>query len=115
MPRWASRITLIVTEVRIERLNDISEADAIAEGVESIDTERFENFDWTVCPKCGGTRLHGALGTNLGFMEVDCAECDTHAKRYRHLWDHINGSGAWEANPWIVAVSFTVERRNIDA
>lgn len=114
MPRRYSRLTLAVTDVRVERLQDISEADALAEGVESIEAERFDEFDWSVCPRCGGTRLHGALGPNLGYMEVDCVECDTHKKRYQHLWDHINGPGAWDANPWVAAYSFTVERGNID-
>lgn len=114
MPRWASRLTLIVTGVKVERLQDISEKDAIAEGVESIEAERFEDFDWTVCPKCGGTRLHGALGPNLGYMEVDCVDCDTHRKRYQHLWNHINGPGSWDDNPWVVALTFTVHKQNID-
>ncbi len=108
MPRAASRITLEVTDVRVERLQEISEADAIAEGVESIDFEREER-DWSICPRCGGTRLHEALGPNGGVMfDVDCRECDTHVKRYRHLWDSLNtarGYG-WDANSWVWVVEF---------
>jgi hypothetical protein len=114
MPRWASRLTLEVTDVRVERLQAISEADAIAEGVEAVESERDEH-DWSICPKCGGTGLHGALGDGLGYMEVDCQECNTHKKRYSHLWNHINGDGAWEANPFVVAVSFKVHKCNVDA
>jgi len=114
MPRWASRLSLVVTDVRVERLQDISEKDAIAEGVEAVESDRDEH-DWSICPKCGGTGLHGALGDGLGYMEVDCQECDTHKKRYSHLWDHINGDGAWESNPFVVAVSFTVHKCNVDA
>lgn len=113
MPRWASRLTLIVADVQVQRLQDISEEDAIAEGVEPVSGDRDER-DWSICPMCGGTGLHGALGQNLGFMEVDCRECDTHIKRYRHLWDHINGPGACEANPWVAAYTFSTHRKNID-
>jgi hypothetical protein len=89
MPRWASRLTLMVTDVRVERLQDISEVDAIAEGA----------------PRCGmddeGRFYEGVPGA-------------TYRCGYAGLWDHINGSGAWDANPWVVAVTFTVEQRNID-
>ena len=76
MPRWASRLTLTVTDVRVERLQDISEADAVAEGAST----------WIASYRLG----------------------------YERLWNSINGPGAWEANPWVVAVSFTVGRHNID-
>ena len=79
MPRWASRLTLTVTDVRVQRLQEISEEDAIAEGVETHD---------------------GADGP---------------VAEYEALWESINGAGSWEANPWVVAVSFSCERRNIDA
>lgn len=105
MPRWASRILLEIVSVRVERLRDISEDDARCEGVDPPATERDEH-DWKICPQCGGTGLHGALGANLGFMEVDCVDCDTHAKRFRHLWSSINGDAAWEANPWVWVVEF---------
>lgn len=106
MPRWASRILLEITAVRVERLQDISEADADAEGCERLDTERYER-DWKLCPKCGGTRLHNALGGNGGvILDVDCWECDTYAKRYRHLWTAINGPGSWAQNPWVWVVEF---------
>lgn len=114
MPRWASRITLTVSDVRVERLQAISEEDAIAEGVELPGAER-DDHDWSICPKCGGTGLHGALGDHLGYMEVDCYECDTARKRFRHLWEHINGPGSWQADPWISAITFRCALRNIDA
>ncbi|MGQ3299685.1 hypothetical protein [Reyranella sp.] len=79
MPRWASRLTLTVTDMRVQRLQEISEADALAEGVTAPFSE--------------------------GYFRTS----------YRDLWNVINGAGAWDANPWIVAVSFSVERRNIDA
>ncbi len=101
MPRALSRIQLEVTGVRLERLNDCSEADAAAEGVEPLGTEREER-GWSACPQCGGTGLYDAIGPNLGVMpDTDCTECDTHVERYRHLRDAINGAGAWAANPSI--------------
>jgi hypothetical protein len=97
MPRWASRLTLIVTEVRVERLNDCSEADAIAEGIHQwrhhpVEGEPFQGFK--------------AFGREPLHRDPRLA--------YRDLWNSINGPGAWEANPWVVAVTFTVEQRNID-
>ncbi|MBD8556340.1 hypothetical protein IFT84_17670 [Rhizobium sp. CFBP 8762] len=113
MPRWASRLTLIVTDVRVERLQDISEEDAAAEGVPS-DDNYAGSFAKEYCHRCGGSGLHGAFGQNYGVIEVDCAECETSKLRYRNLWNHINGPGAWDANPWVVAYTFTVMRGNID-
>lgn len=106
MPRHASRTVLDVTALRVERLNDCSEADADAEGCERLDVERYDP-DWRLCSTCGGTRLHRALGPNGGVIEdVDCLDCDTYTKRYRHLWESINGAGSWEANPWVWVVEF---------
>ena len=113
MPRWASRITLEVTDVRVERLQDISEADAKAEGCERLSddepgyVERDEP-DWKLCPQCGGTRLYTSFNHATGgaTFDTDCQKCDTYAKRYQHLWESINGPGSWDANPWVWAVSF---------
>ena len=116
MPRWASRLTLTVTDVRVQRLQEISEADAIAEGA----TER---------PKCSGAGLResgwcmdwsrvgkpskwGSDGKTLDESDV-CLPSASGA--FANLIDVINGGGTWAANPWIVALTFTVERRNIDA
>lgn len=84
MPRWASRLTLDVTDVRVQRLQDISEADALAEGIERL---QF--------PECG----------EWGWPQ----------RRFRELWGSLHGEEAWDANPWVAALTFTVERRNIDA
>lgn len=87
MPRWASRITLKVTDVRVERLQDISEEDAISEGVhEWHDTETGEHtFHFEGC-------ISGAPLPSFSFQE---------------LWDSINSKRApWESNPWVVAYTF---------
>jgi hypothetical protein len=78
MPRWASRITLEITEVRVQRLQEISEADAIAEGV----------------LKTGGC-------ANLQPHHFRPAR-----DLFRELWDSINGAGSWSSNPWVWAISF---------
>lgn len=106
MPRKACRIELEIVSVRVERLQDISEADADAEGCERLDSERYDR-DMTLCPTCGGTRLHRALAPSGGVIEdVDCLGCDTYAKRYRHLWESINGADSWHANPWVWVIEF---------
>lgn len=77
MPRWASRITLEIVAVRVERLNDISEADAAAEGIEPMflgDTDEMKR-----------------LGARVAF---------------KSLWESINGAGSWEANPWVWVIEF---------
>jgi hypothetical protein len=76
MPRWASRIELEVTNVRVERLRDISEADAFAEGIE---------------------RKLRADRTLAAYDDV----C-----RFAALWEAINGTGSWAANPWVWVVEF---------
>ncbi|BAQ44348.1 hypothetical protein Maq22A_c04685 [Methylobacterium aquaticum] len=97
MPRWASRLTLTVTEVRVERLQGISEADAIAEGVSNGTRPDGSPF-WAPPAGFGGTRF------------VDSAR---HA--FADLWKTIHGPESWAANPWVAAISFGVAYANIDA
>lgn len=91
MPRWASRLLLEVKTVRIERLQDISAEDAIAEGVS--------------CWVCGGP----VDGTS----EADCACFHTKGAArdsFAVLWDSINVKRApWASNPWVAAITFAVE------
>ncbi|RVJ93124.1 hypothetical protein [Sinorhizobium meliloti] len=98
MRRQDSRLTLIVTDVRVERLQDISEADAIAEGIER------HHSGWMPY----STAFYEADGVTPANYHVDPRES------YRSLWNKINGFGAWEANPWIAAYTFTVIKQNID-
>jgi len=113
MPRWASRILLEIVSVRVERLNDCSEADAKAEGVMQLDADNNPRPEvrtkdgWQLCPTCGGTGLRSTLGTGGGVnFDVDCSDCDTHLKLYRHLWEAINGAGNWATNPWVWVIEF---------
>ena len=113
MPRWASRILLEIVSVRVERLNDCSEADAKAEGVMQLDADDWPRPEtrtkdgWQLCPTCAGTGLRSTLGVGGGVnFDVDCTDCDTHLKLYRHLWEAINGAGSWAANPGVWVVEF---------
>lgn len=117
MPRAVSRILLEIVSVRVERLNDCSEADAKAEGVMQLDAddsprpEARTKDGWDLCPTCAGTGLRSTLGAGGGVnFDVDCTDCDTHLKLYRHLWESINGAGSWDANPWVWVVEFKAVR-----
>jgi len=101
MPRWASRISLTVTDVRVERVQDISSDDARAEGI-------GDENEWLPCPACGGAGVHGAFGEGYSVTEVDCSTCNTPRKAFRVLWDSINADRGfgWAENPWAWAVTF---------
>ena len=105
MPRWASRILLEVTDIKVERLQDITEEDAEKEGIPN----EYPMSD-IYCYHCGG---RGLIETHhretLGAMEIDCPYCDTAVKRFATLWDSINGKKpgkTWKDNPWVWVVEF---------
>ena len=80
MPRWASRITLQITEIRVERVNDICGEGAMAEGIE--------------VPDC---------------YECDRLINESAVRRFHALWDSINGKREgcdWKTNPWVWVVGF---------
>lgn len=77
MPRWASRIMLRITDVRVERLQDISEDDARAEGCEPV-----------------------------GWIDETDVGMSSYREGFSRLWDRINGPGAWDANPYVWVLSF---------
>lgn len=83
MCRWMSRILLEVTEVRVERLNDISEADACAEGARAADIVTGREVLFPGPSKAGSYVLH-----------------------YRDIWESINGPGSWDLNPWVWVITF---------
>ncbi|MDI3229257.1 hypothetical protein [Serratia marcescens] len=92
MPRWASRITLEITAVRVERLNDISEEDAKAEGVRALEN----NFG-------NGPAYCDYLLPNLD----DFAEWYNRARdSFKSLWKSIYGEESWRANPWVWVIEF---------
>jgi hypothetical protein len=96
MPRWASRLTLTVTEVRVQRVQEISEAGARAEGATLYEPKNHLS--------------HG------GWSHDQWHVSETPRASYESIWDSLNADRGfgWSINPWVVAVSFTVERRNID-
>jgi len=103
MPRWVCRLVLDVKSVRVERVQDITETDAAAEGMPDD-----RPCEWLPCPSCRGDGVHGALGPNLGVMEVDCYDCDTNLKAFQIFWGSLNdkrGYG-WDANPWVWVIEF---------
>lgn len=98
MPRAFSRITLEVTGIRVERLQDISEEDAIAEGLSGITKDGK-------LIKYGIPDQDGLPGTdNTGWPWRDWQKDPRDA--YRRLWESINGRGSWDANPWVWVVEF---------
>lgn len=81
MPRWASRLTLEITGIRVERLQDITEEDAITEGISG-----WEH-----------------LGSYDGYDD----DFQTAREVFRGLWDKLNGKHApWKENPWVWVISF---------
>ena len=85
MPRWASRITLEITNVRVERLQEISESDAVAEGLKSM-------------PPCFGHGWQSLPPSGDGWCAPTLA--------YRELWESINGPNSWDLNPYVWVIEF---------
>jgi hypothetical protein len=83
MPRWASRITLEIVSVRVERLQNISQADAIAEG---------------------SPPSHPSIDR----ISREYGHPDFTRSWYAQLWEQINGAGSWEKNPFVWVVEFKI-------
>lgn len=98
MPRRASRITLDLLSVRLERLQDISEDDALAEGI-------IEDDDCIVDAHCHGGVHTEVRGTQY-FIPGDDESFDSSVDAYQALWERINGPGSWEVNPWVWVLEF---------
>lgn len=105
--REASRITLELVSVRVERLQDISEADVAAEGTPGMISGRYQ------CMRCNGD------GRNLSFP-IACPDCkgtgDNPLRHFAMLWNKINAKRGypWNSKPWVWRLEFKVidnERR----
>lgn len=103
MPRWASRLTLTVIDVRVERVQDISEADAKAEGLKCVTKDSGRVWKWGIPDRDGwpGTDDHGWPWDKWCVNPCDAYAC---------LWDTINGADAWTRNDWVSVTTFTVEQ-----
>lgn len=107
MPKEAARIFLRVTGVRVERLQEITEEQAVKEGVPA---------DWPMdkvyCPICKGEGLIGAVHpVSLGFMEVECPHCEKGTSRFQNLWNSTIKPAdlplyGWDASPWVWVIGF---------
>lgn len=107
MPKEATRMFLRVTGVRVKRLQDITEAGAIAEGIPD---------DWPMntvyCPVCKGEGLIGAHHpVSLGYMEADCPHCEKATSRFANLWNSTIKPAdlplyGWNVNPWVWVIEF---------
>jgi len=95
MPKEAARIILEITDIRIERLNDISEDDAIAEGVLQFEDGTFKNYF-----------------TQKGLRAKDGVECLLAKGSFQSLIASINGKNIIDLNPWVWVIKFKVLSKN---
>jgi hypothetical protein len=115
MPRWASRIDLELTQVRVQRLHDVSEDDAVAEGIGSQELPIASGpmFARTVnlpCRHCGQRR-----DRHFGSVRACGGEHGGHVWNpatarggYAYLWEQLHGIGSWKDNPYVWALTFDV-------
>lgn len=109
MPRSASRLTLEVTDVRVERLKDITDADAIAEGIYGHYSDELGRTLYSY-----DTPGHVGVGGRTS-ITTRPAGWEKPRSAFGMLWEKVNGSDAWEANPFVVAVTFRPHLMNINA
>ena len=93
MPRWASRITLEIVSIRVERIQDITKGTQ-AEVIHRIEAEGVTCKSYTGAPYC----------TNCSGHEAPC-----HIEKFQRTWNSINAKRGygWDANPWVWAIEFT--------
>ncbi|WP_145570463.1 hypothetical protein [Yersinia bercovieri] len=88
MPRWASRISLLITGIRVERLNDVCEESAKAEGAQQYDISRLTTDE-------------------INLLDAPLKNPDTpYTNGFALLWESCYGSGSWAANPWVWVIDF---------
>lgn len=108
MPREAARIFLKVTDVRVERLQEITEDGANVEGMP-------DDLDYPVskiyCPICKGYgTIDSRNPSSLGHEEIDCPNCNSQRKRFANLWNATikkqYNIHSWDANPYVWVIEF---------
>jgi hypothetical protein len=106
-PRWASRITLVIESVKVERLHDLTEDDAIAEGVEKV---RYEDVH-----PVGDAKYAGEFGWKDYTDHPHSAAPFRDAKRsFQSFWDRSHFPESWHINPWVVVYTHRTILQNID-
>lgn len=113
MPRWHCRIFLEIASVRVERLQDITEEDAKAEGVSQLFDEKTKmsrpecNFDsWTNYLWHGNWGQCGMGNKKSDAWQYQYSGYEKARDSFSSLWESINGPGSWEANPWVWVIEF---------
>jgi hypothetical protein len=91
MPRWASRLSLDVVSVGVERLHDITEDDARREGIGPLWLQDGEQGCWYTGDPSKGAKMHARTARDA----------------FARLWSEVYGPSAWDANPWVWRVEFT--------
>lgn len=115
MPRWASRLTLRITEVRVQRLQEISEDDARTEGVHLTAIAPGDLYRNLPCAHCGQReQQHVGMARACWGGRGTCFSKLTLRGGFAYLWGSIHGDGAWASNPWVWAITFEVIRENVD-
>jgi hypothetical protein len=97
MPRAASRITLEITGVRVERLQDISEVDALTEGALSVRSPEWDMAHWPDWRREFDVAISAGKKPPVG---------PSPRETFRRLWESINGPGSWDANPCVWVIGF---------
>lgn len=115
MPRWASRIQLETELIRVQRLHDITDEEAIAEGIAPLFTDeemrqrpelescrgQWRNYLWHGC----------ARGKVMDQWEYQRSGYLSARDSFSSLWESVYGAGSWAQNPWVWVVNFKrVER-----
>ena len=91
MPKDAARIWLRITNIRVERLKNITHEDALAEGILDFGDGTYKNYF-----------------KNKGLRTQDGVECILPIASFQSLWCSINGNESWEANPWVWVIEYEV-------
>ncbi len=112
MPRWASRITLEITGIHVERLQGITEGDATAEGATmrpSCNGFRHANpgwsMDWSRVGEFSRFATAAQRGQKAPLTEGDIS-LTTARYAFANFFDRIHGRGFWDANPWVWVIEF---------
>lgn len=107
MPRRLNRLTLDIKNIRVQRLQDISEEDAIAEGLKCITKDGCVTYKYGIPDRDGCPGIDD-YGWEWKDWHIDPRQA------YRKLWESINGADSWDANPWVWVIEFDPHKQNVD-